>query len=290
MRGVSISSLQGCDFTSLYRTYISAFSDYFVPYHISEEQLEVSLQQVVYDPTLSFGAFERSGRMVGFWLTAFDAPSNISKAYGVGTGVVPEERRSSIATKLLSALEREASRRGIKWYSLDVDRENTSAMEFYAKCGFDLSGVHYSYCANGEFDETQSMVEGFVLREISLGELSEVYQDYLEYQPSWENTLHAMIRMGRFARAFLVEGGREIFGYGIFQPARSRISQIGILEGQHTALATRTLLHGLSEMVTSSDPLHITSVPETAQRTIVMLEEAGFVQVGEQLEMVKRFR
>lgn len=290
MSDISISNLRGCNFSSLYKSYTAAFSDYFVPYHISEEQLKVGLQQVDYDPTLSFGAFEKSGRMIGFWLSACEQTSAERKGYGVGTGIIRRRRRGGIGTKLLAALEQEIAVRRIMSYSLEVDQENEAAIEFYANCGFEKSAVYYLYCAETLLSPDKSAAVSLELKEVSLKDLSAVHRDYLEYLPSSYNTIEAMRRIGNFVRAFIVEGGGSILGYGIIQPDRSRIRQLGISEGDNATLAVRMLFKGLSDCSECTDPLHITGVPDNAKRTIEILRQAGFVQAGLQYEMTKEYR
>lgn len=286
----STSNLQGCDLSLLYNAYTLAFSDYFLPYHISKEQLRVGLQQVSYDPTLSFGAFERSGRMVGFWLSASEERGGERIGYGVGTGVIPSKRRNGMGTKLLAALEQEIVARKISSYSLEVDSQNESAIEFYANCGFKKSAVYYLYCAETLLPPEERVAMSIELRELSLKELSAIHRGYLEYQPCSNNTIEAMQRIGSSVRAFIVEGGGSILGYGIVQADRSRIFQLGISEADNAVLVARTLLKGLSDCRECADPLHITGIPDNAHWTISILEAAGFVRAGLQYEMKKEYR
>ena len=287
MSNISISNLRGYDFSSLYRTYMHAFSDYHVPYHISEEQFGVALQQVNYDPTLSFGAFEPSGRMVGFWFSSWKETSNGIEGYGEGTGVIPGERRNGVGTKLFTAVEQGITTRRIANYSLEVDEENESAIAFYAKCGFGQSAVHYVYSAEILPSQEGAAECALALREVSLNELSAIYRGYLEYRPCSYNSFEAMQRIGSSVRAFIVERGGLIMGYGIIQPDRSRISQLGIQEGNNAVLVAKKLFMGLSECRECEDPLNITGVPASAKWTISFLREAGFVQAGLQYEMAK---
>ena len=62
--------------------------------------------------------------------------------------VLPEYRRSGIATALLSRVLEEAVRLGTRRTMLEVRRSNVPAQELYQKFGFTVSGVRSKYYTN----------------------------------------------------------------------------------------------------------------------------------------------
>lgn len=289
MRNITISNLQGQNFASFYGTYLHSFSDYPVPYHISEEQLKTSLEQVAYDPSLSFGAFENNDRMVGYWLSGYGKVHNEKIGYGAGTGVIPGKRRGGIATRLFATLEQEIIRRRIDRYILEVHCSNTAAIEFYRQCGFEMGCVLHSYQASDSPFSDTPISGDLRIRRASLEELAAIYESYLDYRPSWQNTMEAMRWVRNSTKAFIVKGGAMIYGYGILQPNLGRISQIGILDGRSAELAIKMLLREFYKHVEGSEPLQIRNIPDHARRTIEMLQKEGFIEFASQYEMTKSF-
>ena len=62
--------------------------------------------------------------------------------------VLPECRRSGVATALLSRVLEEAVRLGTRRTMLEVRRSNVPAQELYQKFGFTVSGVRSKYYTN----------------------------------------------------------------------------------------------------------------------------------------------
>jgi ribosomal-protein-alanine N-acetyltransferase len=91
-----------------------------------------------------FLARDKNQRIVGFcsfWRVLDELHIN-------NLAVLPECRRSGVATALLSRVLEEAVRLGTRRAMLEVRRSNVPAQELYQKFGFTVSGVRSKYYTN----------------------------------------------------------------------------------------------------------------------------------------------
>ena len=91
-----------------------------------------------------FLARDKNRRIVGFcsfWRVLDELHIN-------NLAVLPERRRSGVATALLRRVLEEAVRLGTRRTMLEVRRSNVPAQELYQKFGFTVSGVRSKYYTN----------------------------------------------------------------------------------------------------------------------------------------------
>lgn len=67
----------------------------------------------------------------------------------ISIGVAPIARRTGTASALMQMVERDVKQLGGKNIFLEVDEENTPAIELYKKSGFTNAGVRPHYYENG---------------------------------------------------------------------------------------------------------------------------------------------
>lgn len=67
----------------------------------------------------------------------------------ISIGVAPIARRTGTASALMQMVERDVKQLGSKTIFLEVDEENTPAIELYKKSGFATAGTRPHYYENG---------------------------------------------------------------------------------------------------------------------------------------------
>lgn len=73
----------------------------------------------------------------------------IDEAEIISVGVAPIARRTGTGTALMQMVENDVKQCGAKTIFLEVDEENTPAIELYKKCGFTNAGLRPHYYENG---------------------------------------------------------------------------------------------------------------------------------------------
>nr|MDO8081601.1 N-acetyltransferase [Candidatus Freyarchaeota archaeon] len=96
--------------------------------------------------------------IVGFVAGLLQDLYSISRIYTLD--VKPEFRRKGIASKLLQTLEKEFKKRGAALSTLEVEVDNTAALNLYQKFGYKIGRVlkdYYGKNRNG-FEMTKNLV------------------------------------------------------------------------------------------------------------------------------------
>ena len=88
---MEIKSLTGTNCKDILNVFNNSFSDYFVPFKLTEEQLVSKMISDKTDLELSVGVFENQ-KLIAFILHGFDITNNQNVVYNGGTGVIPEKR------------------------------------------------------------------------------------------------------------------------------------------------------------------------------------------------------
>ena len=78
--------------------------------------------------------------------------------------VLPEYRRQGIAKQLIEEMLRLSAEKGCQVCELEVNTENTPAVELYKKCGFEVAGIRKNFYRRSRYNSrdaytmTQSLV------------------------------------------------------------------------------------------------------------------------------------
>ncbi len=101
------------------------------------------LKYLIIQPNSVFLKAKINGIIIGFIVGVIQIPYNIGRIYSLD--VKPELRRRGIATRLLQALETEFKLRGVTFTMLEVDVENTAALNLYQKFGYKTQKLLKNY-------------------------------------------------------------------------------------------------------------------------------------------------
>ncbi len=122
-------------FARLYDAFILAFSDYVIPFVLTEAQFRNHIILNAVDLSSTIGCVE-SDKLVGFSLNGFGKWNEKSTVYDAGTGVIPEFRRQGISGKMFDLMLPIFKEQGIEQFLLEVVTNNNPAVDLYEKLGF----------------------------------------------------------------------------------------------------------------------------------------------------------
>ena len=262
-----IRTLTADDFESLYAAFLSAFSDYVVPFALTREQLREMITRRGWVPELSAGAFE-DGELVAFTINAAGG----GVGYDSGTGVVPSHRRRGLGLQLMERSFELLREHGCHSYVLEVIESNTKAAELYRACGFRV--VRRFQC--WKFASGTEAVPPL------LGQAT-IQPAFRDVEPSWQNS-DASIARARDRHVIL---GDER-GYAVVFPDSGDLAQLAVRhDSRRQGFGTRLLREAFK---LAGKPLRILNVDDSSADVARFLESVGAERTIGQLEMVRPLR
>ena len=100
------------------------------------------------------------GRLVGFVWGGIFTENRRKHCLRIAIAILQESTGKGYGTKLMNALEKEALKKGITRFELDVSVKNKIAINLYKKMGFLIERERKnSYLTDGEFDDDYIMAK-----------------------------------------------------------------------------------------------------------------------------------
>jgi ribosomal protein S18 acetylase RimI-like enzyme len=183
------------DLPEVYATFVEAFSDYAVDMRYNTEPgfAHRAVKNAV-DFGSSVGVYD-GGRMVGFTLVGVDDWRGTRCAFDAMTGIVKSHRGQGIAGQMFSTTLPKLKAAGVKEFWLEVLQSNAPAIKAYQRTGFRTVREFDCFQARLEALRADGHAAGEIeVRAVERAELSLV-AGWLDWQPSWENSLAAIERI-----------------------------------------------------------------------------------------------
>lgn len=155
---MEIKALKGINNKRILKVFNDSFSNYFVQFKLTEEQLYSKIISDKIDLNLSVGTFE-NGKLIAFILHGFDTIDNHKVIYNGGTGVIPEKRGSGLTTQMYLFILPILEKSGVNKIILEVISKNIQAIKSYEKSGFKALRELDFYKGNFNFQKANKDVE-----------------------------------------------------------------------------------------------------------------------------------
>ena len=277
--------LQSEIFPQLYATFVAAFSDYVVKMQPSEEQFSEMLTRRGIRFDLSVGAFS-GNRLVGFNLNGLDFWSDRLTVYDTGTGVIPEYRGQSIASRMfefsLSKLKQVAAQQ----YLLEVIDSNAAAIKVYKGVGFREVRKLKSYRLSGSKTRRATEETTELELRIETGPDWGLWQSFWDWEPSWQNSINSIERsLDRKILMCAFIGGCCV-GYGIVYPATGDIPQLAVHKDYRRRGIGTQILKSLELQIKGEQFGRMINVDASAEEALKFCAAMGMNRIVDQYEMV----
>lgn len=283
---IHIRSLEHTSLDTIYTVWEAAFAGYVSSWN--RQELEQLLQRRGYHPQLSFGAFE-ADRLLSFTLNGVGRFNDLPTAYDTGTGTLPDYRGQGLASKIFRHSVPHLIQAGVRQYLLEVLVDNQPAVQLYQQQGFAIT--RNFHCFRQEMQQLQladrSLLPGYDLRSLSITpDLLASGTAFWDYQPSWQNSIEAILRKPNDFVAIGTYHQDTLCGYGVLEPATGDITQLAVhpahrRQGLGTGILYALLLHNKCG-TTKAINVALQSVESTA-----FLRQQGYEPFAQQHEMLK---
>ncbi len=271
-------------FDQLYSAFSEAFSDYVIPFALTEQQFRNHLNLTGVDLTRTV-ACVKDEQIVGFSLNGFGMWDGKLTAYDAGTGVIPGHRRQGISEEMFRVMLPEFERDGVEQILLEVITTNTNAIKLYEKLGF-RSGRLLALLQRDEPLEVKADPPGIQLRPIVELDWA-LLSSFWDSSPAWQNSLEAIERSTKLKRIVGAFSGDRCIGYVIFSEKFGRIAQLAVDRDFRRRGIGTALLGVVQSQTLAGYSLQVINIDTTLKNAMAFFEKLGFYQRLNQHEMIK---
>ena len=275
---MEIKTLKGIDKKDILNVFNLSFSDYFIPFKLTEEQLTSKMLADKICLNFSVGVFENR-KLIAFILHGFDKINNEKVIYNGGTGVIPEKRGSGLTKQMYHFILPILKENGINKLQLEVITENTQAINSYENSGYKIERKLLCYKGKVSISNTNKDLDIKKLQVYNW----DLMESFWDIYPTWQNSKnvvnelkHNNISLGAYCE-------NQLVGYIIYNPNSQRIQQIAVSKNFRQRKIASTLICEIIEIYGNS--LSIINVDISSKSANIFLEKTGFEINLEQLEM-----
>ena len=275
---MEIKTLEDIDKKDILNVFNESFSDYFIPFKLSEEQLSSKMLADKTDLKLSVGVFE-NGNLIAFILHGFDKINNEKVIYNGGTGVIPKKRGSGLTKQMYLFILPLLRRNGINKLQLEVITENAQAINSYKKTGFRI--VRELLCYKGKVS-TLSLNNNLNIKKLQDYNWN-LMESFWNIYPTWQNSKNVIneLKYNNISLGAYIEN--QLVGYIIYSPNNKRIQQIAVSKDFRKRRIASTLIDEIIK--TNGNMFSIINVDKSSKGINSFLEKIGLEKDLEQLEM-----
>ncbi|CAN5499905.1 GNAT family N-acetyltransferase [soil metagenome] len=272
-------------FSQLYETFIAAFSDYVVPFALTELQFRNHINLNGVDLSRTVGCFD-GGRMVGFSLNGFGIWNGRQTVYDAGTGVLPAYRRQGISDAMFEMMMPVFRDGGAEQFLLEVVTTNHGAVELYKKLGFTAVRELALLQCDGMNTSGAPSREKIEIRDLSDPDW-DLLVSFSDGDPSWQNSVDAIRRTNKLKRIVGAFINGNCVGYVAFSAKFGRIAQCGVSK-KHRGIGVGTALIGAMHAETADGfSMQVINIDTSLTLAMDFFQKLGFYERLRQYEMVR---
>lgn len=273
------------DFAALHAALLEAFSDYIIPFQLTEAQFRNHIAVNAVDINQSVGAFAVGGRMVGFTLNGFGLWNGKSTVYDAGTGVLPDFRGKSVASRIFEFMTPVLKQNGVEQILLEVITKNDRAVRLYRRLGFEETRRLLLFEQQKAFD-CRSSKTGLVAREIGEPDW-QLLKSFWDGNTCWQNSIEASERS--LSRKIVVGAfsQEKCVGYGVVFLKSGSVAQIAVDKNYRRKGAASLILSEMQAAAGAGKPLRAANIDANLKSTIGFLKNRNFRETLSQFEMIK---
>ena len=287
------TALTGCRFLNegyfheLYAAFTEAFSDYVIPFALTEAQFRNHLNLTAVDLDRTVGFIE-NGRVIGFTLNGFGDWHGRKTVYDAGTGVVPDKRRRGVSARMFNMMMPMFRAAGVEQCLLEVITTNTGAINLYEKLGFKRVRRLALLQCDQKIIGSHTHPENIEIREVDDPDWDE-FSSFWSGTPSWQNSIDAVNRsrsLKAISGAF-VNG--KCVGYVVFSAKFGRIAQIAVSKEHRGRGIGTALLRAVQNGTADGFSMQVINIDTSLDDAMNFFTKRGFYERLNQYEMLKTF-
>jgi len=255
-----------------------SFADYFVPFCLTQEQLESKMLADKVNLDVSVGVFDQ-GALVAFILHGQDVIRRVITLYNGGTGVIPQKRGLGLTTQMHQFILPKLKERGIQALQLEVITENIQAFKSYKKSGYKIERKLWCYSGEITVLNTNNNLIIKSLQDYDWG----IMEPFWDCSPTWQNSKNVIAELINTNVSLGAYIKKQLVGYVVYNPKNNRVQQIAVNKDFRRNKIASTLMGKLREDYGSR--CSIINVDSSCKVVHAFFNSIGFKKTLEQLEM-----
>jgi len=282
---ISYRMLSACPLDDAVTAWNDGFEGYYADMTVSAERLKRRLLQDGIIPEASILAYAGS-RPVGIVLNAIGDVHGLRQAWNGGTAVAKDHRGTGVAREMLRRAIGLYVEYGVRLATLEAMSPNARAIALYAKSGYRVSGALHGLRA--QHPKVVPVDDGLVVEFVAPERLTSVpfYRKRATWPTLWPNA--------RGAIAVIAAHGGTPAAYVLFRRVTAKDSgapAIRILQAEcaDDGTALRAALSALIAHHRDVSDFLAYNIPGANGRGLIVLREAGFEPVWDQVWMTREF-
>lgn len=268
----------------LYNAFIEAFSDYVIPFALTETQFRNHINLNAVDLDRTIGCFG-DDRLIGFSLNGFGEWNGKRTVYDAGTGVLPNFRRQGVSKAMFEVMMPTFKGDGIEQWLLEVITSNNAAISLYEKLGFKIVRELAVLQCDGKINGPREMPRNIEIRQIETPDWA-LPRLFWDGETSWQNST-AAIERNRTNRNMLgafTDG--KCVGYVVFSPKFGRVAQLAVdKDHRNRGIGSALMLAMQSTMADGFSP-QIINIDKSLTTAMDFFKNRGFYENVSQYEMI----
>ncbi len=284
MANLHFETLQNTPLSAITDAFNLAFSDYAIPFRMTDSTMLKKIKGDQIQLSLSPGCFA-DDKLCGFILHGIGRRLDQPIAWNGGTGVVPAQRRQGIATRLYEFILPSLRSRGFVESFLEVIDNNHKALHLYQRNGFEP--IRKLRCFQGDVavrppPRLPGDIELKTTIEPDFGQL----RAFWSWQPSFQNSEHKLLHLQNEVEVVVAYKDKMPIGYIAFESAldAGNVFQFAVDEN-HRNKGIGSALFAMAA-AEKTVPLRVINVDASHVPSNVFLEKIGLQQTVCQIEMV----
>ncbi|MEM7485095.1 MAG: GNAT family N-acetyltransferase [Bacteroidota bacterium] len=275
---MELKTLGGVDKKELLKVFNRSFSDYFIPFKLTEEQLTSKMLADKIDLELSVGVFENE-KPIAFMLHGFDRIDNLRIVYNGGTGVIPNKRGLGLTKRMYRFILPNLAEKRVNKIVLEVIDKNIQAIKSYRKSGFKTTRALACYKGDFKILKTNKQVAIKNLESYSWG----LMETFWDIHPTWQNSNNVLSKLQSQNSSLGAYIKNELVGYVIFNPVNKRIKQIAINKDFRKKAIASALISELAKK--HGNTFSVINVDKKSESINKFFNAIGLENYIDQLEM-----
>lgn len=282
---ISYRMLSACPLDDAVTAWNDGFEGYYADMTVSAERLERRIRQDGIIPDASILAYAGS-RPVGLVLNAIGDVHGLRQAWNGGTAVAKDHRGMGVAREMLRRAIGLYAEYDVRLATLEAMAPNARAIALYAKSGYRVNGALHGLRA--QHPKVVPVEDGLVVEFVAPERLSSVpfYRKRATWPTLWPNARGAIV--------VIATHGATPEAYVLFRRVTAKDSgapAIRILQAECTddGTALRAALSALFAHHRDVSDFLAYNIPGANGRGLIVLREAGFEPVWDQVWMTREF-